>query len=680
MQKYIYVLLFFILIVSEGFAQEKPRSLAMQQAIEVFDKFHYVDAAKMFESIISKESGNIEAKEKLAMCYRKMNDSENAEKWFASVVIESAEPMNKLYYAQALAQNQHYDESKEWYQKFAEAMRSDKRGKEFALSYADVDKFFQDSERYTVELAPFNSKDADFSPAYYKGGIVFCSSRPREDNKNKLIHKWIGKRFLDLYYAPGGGPKARPFSDALNTPYHEGSAMFYNDFNSIIFTRNNYNDGKFGTSSEDINKLKLFFATQGSSDWTNIKEFDFNDAEYSIAHPTLSTDGQTLYFTSDMPGSIGGTDLWMCTSRGGSWSVPTNLGPEINTKGNESFPFIDANSNLFFASDGHAGLGGLDVFVARANKGKFSRPQNIGSPVNSNKDDFGLIFEADINEGYFSSNREGGVGDDDIYKFSVKTCDVVIMVIDEYTKKIIPAPKLTIFDKENKNEAIYLTESDSTYVLKSFLRTGYDIKASKEQYKEGKSEITEQFLAQCKEHGGRLIDTVFVKLIPIGTSGDPRIATLLGRDKEGTSSGNNPNNNPNPNRRYTFRGNPNTKLVEVVTVYYDLDKYNIRPDASQDLEKVLRVMYEYPNMRISMSSHTDSRNSFDYNVRLAQRRSQSAYNYLINRGISPDRMEISSFGETRLVTSCPDGIFCSEDDHQLNRRTEIAIITLGDGD
>ena len=258
MQKYLYVLFFMLGSFCVGIAQDEPRSAAMQQAVEEFDKFHYVDAAKMFESVISKEPNNLEAKEKLAMCFRKMNNPQNAERWYALIVNESADPMNKLYYAQALAQNQRYPESKEWYQKFAESMRGDKRGKEFANSYTDVDKFFQDSERYTIELAPFNSKDADFSPTYYKGGIVFCSSRPRTDNKNKLIHKWTGKRFLDRYYAPGGGAKARPLSEALNTQYHEGSAMFYNDYNSIIFTRNNFNDGKYGTSSEDINKLKLF--------------------------------------------------------------------------------------------------------------------------------------------------------------------------------------------------------------------------------------------------------------------------------------------------------------------------------------------------------------------------------------------------------------------------------------
>lgn len=691
MKKILLVCALFLVAVMGLKAQDKPKSGAMQQAIEEFDKFHYADAAKMFEALIVREGGNTEAKEKLAMCYQKMNDSKNAEKWYGMVVNESADPMNKLYYAQALAENQRYPESREWYQKFSEAMKSDKRGKEFATSYADVDKFFQDAERYTIELAPFNSKDADFSPAYYRGGIVFCSNRPRDDGKNKLIHKWTGKRFLDLYVAPGGAAKAKPFSESLNTKYHEGSSVFYNDGNSVIFTRNNFNAGKYGKSTEDINKLKLFFATKSSGDWVNITDFPYNDDEYSVAHPALSADGQTLYFSSDMPGSVGGTDIWMCTATtGGSWSAPINLGKEVNTKGDEEFPYIDANSNLFFSSDGHPGLGGLDIFVARANKGKFSKPQNIGSPVNSNRDDFSLIFDADNNEGYFSSNREGGVGDDDIYKFSVKTCEVQVMVVDANTGKAIKNPKLIILDKENKAEALFITETDSTFLLKSFLRTGYDIKATKEKYTDGKSEITEQFLAKCKHFGGRLTDTVRIRMFPSGgLPPDPRISELLGRNPNSPKDPNgipiplDPNGRPlyptgRPMRPYTFNGSSKVKVVEVVTVYYDLDKYNIRPDAAKDLERVLRVLYEYPNMVISMTSHTDARDSFEYNVKLAQRRANSAMNYLVSRGIDQNRLEITSFGEMRLTNNCPDGTDCSEPDHQLNRRTEIVILSIGE--
>jgi outer membrane protein OmpA-like peptidoglycan-associated protein len=659
----------------------------MQRAVEEYDKFHYAEAAKMFETLMAKEGANLDAKEKLAMCYRKMNDSKNAEKWFALVVNESADPMNKLYYAQVLAQNQKYAESREWYEKFAIAMKSDKRGKDFANSYADVDKYFKDVERYTVELAPFNSKDADFSPAYYRGGIVFCSNRPRDDKKNKLVHKWTGKRFLDLYYAPGAGPKAKPFSDNLNTQYHEGSSAFYNDGASIIFTRNNYNAGKFGKSTDDVNKLKLFLAQQGSGDWVNVTEFPFNDAEYSIAHPAISPDGQTLYFTSDMPGSLGETDIWMCKgTAGGGWGAPINLGKEVNTKGKEAFPFIDAQGNLFFSSDGHAGLGGMDIFVTRAEKGKnkYSVPQNIGAPINSNKDDFSLIFDQTENEGYFSSNRDGGVGDDDIYKFSVKTCEVQVMIVDAITGKGIPDAKLSVLDKRNQNEIAFTQENDSTYLISSFISSGYNIKATKEKYSDGKSEITEQFLAKCKQTGGRLTDTVKIRMYPSGsTPMDPDLAKLLGRDPK-NPFGRDGNGVPlltspnKPKRPYTFGGSSNVKLVDVVTIYYDLDKYNIRPDASKDLERVLRVLYEYPNMVISMSSHTDSRDTFEYNVQLAKNRANSAMNYLISRGIDPKRLEISSFGEIKLVTDCPDGVDCSEPDHQLNRRTEIAILSIGE--
>ncbi len=686
MKHIVLIFALFLACVGKVGAQDKPLSGAMQRAVEEFDKFHYAEAAKMFEQVMAKEGASLEAKEKLAMCYRKMNDTQNAERWFALVVNESADPMNKLYYAQTLAQNQKYAESREWYDKFSQAMKSDKRGKEFFVSYGDVDKFFKDAERYTVEIAPFNSKDADFSPAYYRGGIVFCSNRPRDDKKNKLVHKWTGKRFLDLYYAPGAGPKAKPFSDNLNTQYHEGSSTFFNDGASIMFTRNNFNAGKFGKSSEDINKLKLFSAQQGSGDWLNVTEFPFNDAEYSIAHPTISADGQTLYFTSDMPGSIGETDIWMCKgTNGGGWSAPINLGKEVNTKGKEGFPYIDAQGNLFFSSDGHPGLGGLDIFVTRAGKekNKFNVPQNIGSPINSNKDDFSLIFDNEQNEGYFSSNRDGGVGDDDIYKFSVKTCEVRVMIVDAITGKGIPEAKLTVTDKQNKNSLPFEALNDSTFRINTFVSSGYDLKATKEKYTDGKSEITEPLLIKCKQTGGILTDTVKIRMYPSDSQPlDPRLITLLGRDPK-QPFGKDPNGNPliTPNsngKKYTFKGNPKVKVVDVLTVYYDLDKYNIRPDASRDLDRVLRVLYEYPNMVISMSSHTDARDSFEYNVQLAKNRANSAMNYLIMRGIDPNRLEISSFGEIKLTNNCPDGVDCTEPEHQLNRRTEIAILSIGE--
>ena len=667
------IFLFFSISI-QGILAQNTR---LKEANSEFEKFHYHNAAVLFENYLLSEKNNIseevfQIKEKIATCYRKMNEPKQAEKWYAEVVANpNADPINKLYYAQFLAQNQKYDQSKAVYQEYAKIVRSDKRGKDFSVSYEDVDKFFQDAERYTVEPAPFNSPAADFSPAYYQGGIVFCSNRdlkakelglPKEFERK---YKWNGKRYLDLYYSAGGVATPKFFSKKLNTPYHEGPAYFYNNDNSIIFTRNNYHQGKLENSEEDINKLKLFFATKSGDDWANITEFPYNDKEYSVQHPTISPDGNTLYFASDMPGTLGGMDIFKCTWTGGSWSRPINLGAEINTKGNEVFPFIDKNNQLYFSSDGQAGLGGLDIFVARNKDGNYIKPYNIGSPINSSKDDFGLIFEADLNEGYFSSNRDGGKGDDDIYKFSVKTCKILVVVEDEVTKEIISMPKIVSQDKGTKNEVMTVALSDKVFTLQTSFRTGYVLKASKEGYNEGASEITEEQLLKCKNYNGILADTVRISLKKLTDIELAKLRIKLGKDP----------NDPKISRLTTnYKDNPNIKVLELVNIYYDLDKFYIRPDAARDLDKVLNVLREYPNLRVGLSSHTDSRASYDYNVTLSQRRSQSARQYLIDRGIAPDRLEIFWFSEGKLVTNCPDGVNCSEPDHQLNRRTEVAIL------
>ncbi|TAE51358.1 MAG: OmpA family protein [Cytophagales bacterium] len=642
-----------------------------------FEKFHYKKASELYEAFLMKPSDKAEINQKvqenLATCYRKMNDAKNAEKWYAVVITNpNTDPINKMYYAQFLAQNQKYEESKKMWYEYAIAVKSDKRGKDFSKSYQDVDKYFQDADRYTVEPAPFNSKQADFSPTYYQGGVVFCSNRELNVKELGLSrdfdkkYRWNGMRFYDLYYSGGGVGVPKFFSKKLNTPYHEGPANFYNDDNAIVFTRNNYDKGKIGTSEDDITKMKLFFATKSGDDWTNIIEFPYNDKEYTVQHPAMSPDGNTLYFASDMPGTHGGMDIFKCTWTNGAWGRPVNLGVEINTKGNEVFPYMDKSNNLYFASDGWAGLGGLDIFIARNKDGKYINPYNVGAPLNSSKDDFGVIYDTDNNEGYFTSNRDGGQGDDDIYKFSIKSCKVIVVVQDEVTKEIIKLPKLVIQETASNGEVVYLAESETAFSFKTNFRTGYQMRGTKEGYNEGTSTLTEEQVLKCKNYNGTLSDTVYIGIRRMTDLEREKIAKLLGKkpsDKDLTTK-----------LTKNYKDNPNIKVIELVNVYYDLDKYNIRPDASRDLDKVLAVLQEYPNMRVGLSSHTDSRDTYDYNVKLSQRRSTSARQYLIDRGIAPDRLEIFWFGETTLVTPCPDGINCSEPDHQLNRRTEVAIL------
>ncbi len=586
-----------------------------------FEKFHYKKASELYEAYLVKPSDKAEVNQKihenLATCYRKMNDSKNAEKWYATVITNpNTDPINKMYYAQFLAQNQKYEESKKMWQEYANAVKSDKRGKDFSKSYQDVEKYFQDADRYTIEPAPFNSKQADFSPTYYQGGIVFCSNRElnvKELGLSKEFDKkyrWNGGRFYDLYHSGGGVGTPKFFSKKLNTPYHEGPANFYNDDNSIVFTRNNYDKGKIGTSEDDITKMKLFFATKSGDDWNNILEFPYNDKEYTVQHPAMSPDGNTLYFASDMPGTLGGMDIFKCVWTNGAWARPVNLGPEINSKGNEVFPYIDKTNNLYYASDGLAGLGGLDIFISRNKDGKYINPYNVGAPLNSSKDDFGIIYDTDNNEGYFTSNRDGGQGDDDIYKFSIKSCKVIVVVQDENTKEIIKLPKLVIQETASNGEVVYLAESETAFSFKTNFRTGYKMRGTKEGYNEGTKEMTEEQVLKCKNYNGTLSDTVYIGIRRMNDLEREKVAKLLGK---------NPNDKDLSSKlTKNYKDNPNIKVIELVNVYYDLDKYNIRPDASRDLDKVLAVLQEYPAMRVGLSSHTDSRDTYDYNVKLSQ--------------------------------------------------------------
>jgi outer membrane protein OmpA-like peptidoglycan-associated protein len=461
---------------------------------------------------------------------------------------------------------------------------------------------------------------------------------------------------------------AEPLRKGINSRYHEGPLAFYSSYDSVVFTRNNFLNGRFQTSKDKTNKLKIYFAntrTDASDEWTNITEFPYNSNEYSTGHPALSTDGRSLYFASDMPGGYGGTDLYVSVFQNGRWSRPRNLGPEINTAGNEMFPFLDENNDLYFASNGHPGLGGLDIFIARSKGKDFTTPRNMGAPINSNQDDFGLIYSNDTDEGFFTSNREGGRGDDDIYRFTMKRCKFIIVAVNARTNEIITGAKVQATDTQTGENTRVPALNDTLFSFKPGFGTAYELIAMKEGFSEGQSLLSDSLLAQCLLYGEDVSDTIRIPLEPA----DRLVSqtTPAGGGGVPESTGTRP--------RYRYKGDPNVKVIEVKTIYYDFDKFNIRPDAARELDKVVAIMNEYPSLKIELSSHTDTRADNLYNIRLAQRRSRSAYHYLVTRGIDPARLVVNSFGENKLVTDCPDYADCSEEEHQLNRRTEIIILS-----
>ena len=546
------ILMLILLVVAKTFSQ------SLKEAESEFNNMSYLNAAEMFEQSLKGKISDSEkqsARVKLAYAYRQIHDSQNAERVYREIIGGGAQLSGDaskvyLYYAQALASNGKYKDSQEAYEQYAKVESADKRSGGFQKLYKSVEVLNKNAACYKLEYLSINTDKADFSPMYYKNGLVFSSGRT-EGLGLKRIFSWDNSRFLDIYYlsdinqltasAAGLGgadanksksrgvsestvgsdeytastandsrtvgtfggtniyqgygysenpiTKTQKFSKTLNTKFHEGPMTFTSDGKKVIFTRNNFNNGKSKTSSDKINKLKIYTGDEkGIGQWSNIKEAPFNSDEYSTGHPSLTKDDKLMYFISDMPGGFGGTDLYVVQYNGGTFGTPTNLGSEINTAGNEMFPFVDERGNLYFSSDGHAGLGDLDVFYVQITDGSKlkGKIKNMGTPINSSKDDFGFIADGERKMGYLSSNRKRGGTDDDIYRFN-RECDekpeceeVQVIVFDAESKMPLDNADVAIVT-DGKTE---MKKTDTNGTFKICVEEGKEceLKASREGY------------------------------------------------------------------------------------------------------------------------------------------------------------------------------------------------------
>ncbi len=504
-------------------------------------------------------------------------------------------------------------------------------------------------ENYRIKNLEVNTKLSDFGASFYQGDILFASNGL---SNNKSTKNWTnGQPYLELYRgakaADGEIMDTKPFSDQLNTKYHESNAVFTKDGKTVYFTRNNYYNKTYGKDSIGWNNLKLFRADIDEiGTWSNVMPLPFNDDNYSVGHPALSPDERTLYFTSDMPGSIGQKDIFKSSiGSDGSYGAPINLGSQVNTIGTEMFPYISQSGKLYFSSDGRGGQGGLDVYVVPTNNTNIA-PKSVGSPINSPKDDFCFIIDEAKRYGYFSSNREGGKGDDDIYYFDELnapefSCNQVItgVVRDKNNGALLPNSLVTLYKGNQKVESVLVGADARFRFEKADCETGYKVTGTREMYKGDEKTFTTSNQADLEL-------SMDLALTPDGDS----IAKAEELDR----------------CQYA--------LDNINTIYFDLDKYYIRPDAAIELEKIVKVMNKCQDIKIEARSHTDSRASHAYNVTLSQNRAQSTVDYIISRGIMKDRMTAKGFGETQLVNKCADGVNCSEGEHQVNRRTEFVIV------
>ncbi|WP_129713781.1 OmpA family protein [Pedobacter sp. SYP-B3415] len=637
--------------LAQNFSTPRPKEndQLLRKATEAYEAFQYTVAINTLLEFKKKYPYYVPATEMLADSYRQTKNYERALHWYGQLVTEEkVKPEWALHYAEALASSEQYELSEQWYRKYLTLVPSDKRAQAFART--DVRRFTKNSGDWRVFYTNINSPATEYSPIYYKEGLMFSSNRTVN---SAYVFQWDRSAFTDLYYIDRLDRveldtaefknktlmPARKLNGHINSSYHEGSAIILPE-GSLMFTRNNYNAGRSRTSSTGVNKLKLF--TAKGKDWNEIEEFPYNDDEYSVGHPALSPKGDVLIFVCDKKGGYGGTDLYYSVRTGpeGLWGKPVNLGPKINTEGDEMFPYWDKDNKLYFSSTGHPGLGGLDIFETTLRDLKpLYPPVNLGSPINSPVDDFGIITNDERDKGFFSSNR---TGNDDIYAFEHKVFKITLtgLVIDALTRERLANSTVAIAaDGATK---IVKTDGDGKFALELEKETDYDLLASKAAYL----------------NNGKFLTTTGIKT-------DQNLNVVIELRKPATD------------QQWVLDHCDSLKRVFVANpVYYDLDKYNIRSDAQPDLNRLAALMKAHPEMSVITSSHTDTRASVAYNKKLSLNRGNSVKSYLISKGISASRIRVEYYGKSRLVNNCNDQP-CSEAMQQRNRRTEFEILING---
>ncbi len=642
----------YITIISVFSFNSYAQKAQIASADKKYDNFAYIDAIKTYERVAEKGYKSEDMFQKLGNSYYFNGELDKASKWYDELFVMSTnqEPEYYYRYAQSLKAAGQTDKANEMLEKFMEKAGSDNRANLIKKNRNYLDIIRANSGRYKIEDAGINSKYSDYGSALYGNKLVFSSARDTGSLVHRK-HKWTNESFTNLYYSDldeqfSPGKVDEPFKK-IKSKFHESSAVFTKDGKTMYFTRNNYLDGKKGKDDKGITLVKIYKASFENDDWTKITELPFDSDQYSVAHPALSADEKTLYFASDMPGTLGQSDLFKVKiNDDGSFGTPQNLGNEINTEGKETFPYITDENEIYFSSDGHPGMGGLDVFVSKIySDGTFGEVQNLGDGANSPKDDFAYLIDTKSRRGFVSSNRVGGQGNDDIYKF-IETRKLVCLqelygtVTALNTSQMLADAKMSLFDSEFKLINTTVTDATGNYKFEVECGKTYNVRAAKPDYvtKEQKIEI-------AKENGKTNLNFVLENNVCKVAVGDD-----LG------------------------------KCFGIKMIYFDLDKYNIRTEAALDLEKILDVLNQNPTMKIDIRSHTDCRQTVKYNQILSDRRAKSTIDWLVKNGVASDRLTGKGYGETQLVNDCgcepTNQSNCTEEQHQMNRRSEFIITAL----
>lgn len=631
-----------------------------EDADRLYDDLAYKEVIKLYES---KGQLSLEEMERIANGYRLNHDTENAALWFGEVVKEDYNPINFLYYAQALQSNGDYKKAKKYFLRYNEllgAEATDQRGVYLAAAIDRMNDWKEEKEVILKREDAINSESLDFSPVFYKDGIVFVSSRKARNGKK---YNWTGENFMNLYYASankdGELQSVKSFSKMINSEYHEGPVAFNKNFNRIFFTRNDHLNGKVKKNKDGVVKLGIFTAVRNDDGWSEPKSIDFNTVEYEECHPALTADGKYLYFASDREGGQGGMDIYVSEFLAGKWGEPLNLGPNINTPGNDVFPFVHDDGTLYFASDGWGGFGGLDIFSAKKeDKQGWSLATNMGQPYNSRKDDFGFVLNVLGTEGFLNSSRQGGKGKDDIYSFKRNNFGEKLKASGTVRdgKSAIAYYQIT-----NNHYTELTVEKEEAIKILEKLQPEKTIQPAQEE--------------NVKEHSETNIPPNYrpereVSISEPATRSEPSIAP------ESTPEAKSKTRLPSLNLMVRKEKLSIGDVFELKNLYYSFDKFDINANGAKELDRLIDIMQKYPQMEIELSAHTDARGRDSYNRLLSIKRANGARKYIIDRGIEPNRIIAIGYGETQLLNNCADGVHCEEKYHWMNRRTEVKILKM----
>ena len=683
----------------------------------------YRNALELYLHILDKDPGDVHARQRVAECYVKLNDPSSARALYSSLVKEKNIPPSVKYeYADVLCSTLQYNEAIMWYEDYGKAVPKDPLPKEKIDFINHINLYYRDTVFFRLGEININSDHADFGPQIYKDGLVFVSSRDHDQfiKRQSMASEHHEEALLNLFYAKKTNDNKFGSVEFfggyhLKSIYHDGPITFYDHYRKAAFTRNSMTHAHGKTIPDSLGRinLKIFFAdVEQSGALKNVTSFEHNNDHYSTAHTTFSSNGQTMFFASDKGGGLGGADIYYSRREGGKWSKPVNAGKSINTSGDEFYPFLSNDSTLYFASSGHGGFGGLDVFVSNRRKGVFQKARNLGSPINTSRDDFSLITDSTGRAGYLASNRKGDGTSDDIFFFKANH-NYSYGVTRELGNPTHVIPNASIYMKDEHDNLIDSLQSDENgyFRIDLPLNQVYIISAKKPGY-----ETLENISYINKERNLGVDSLLFelwkqdltVKGIIYSKESQTKLAgatvTLMNLTDNTADS-----LVVGENGQYVFPVYPNKKYrikvsksgfvqggftldtkdiykgelvndvvveevyIEKVTIHFDYNKSELSSASIRELDQIARTMRNFPDATLIIRAHADSRGSEEYNQRISNQRAEVTRQYIDKKGIATKRIDAKGFGEVLILNRCSDGVECTEEDHFLNRRAELKV-------